>query len=207
MKNLKAQLEKVSAFMQPESLAQQNLRYDGEVALLVIDVQDTFCNPNRDRGTAATEEIATRIQSVSPAFREAGIPVYAIYFSYDKPKNPADIDFYKFTPVANDTLVRKTSDSAFDGSDIEQTLKKDGRKLLLTCGFNLNACVVDTVMDARRLGFEVCLLEDLTGNDAKNDPEHAPRHLKAMHERGVTMENAANALSQIKAHKLACTGA
>lgn len=217
MKNFKQQLEKVLTFMRPESLAQQTLKYTGEVALLVIDVQDEFCDPswdrgtidfqdpfcepNRCRGTKDTKKIATRIQSAIPPFRAAGIPVYAIYSSPDKKKDIADIGFYKFIPAAHDVLVRKNRNSAFDGSNIEDILKKDQRKLLLACGFNLNACVQETLMDARRVGFEVCLLRDLTGNDVINNPDHTPVHLKAMRERGVTIENSDTVLAQILAYK------
>jgi nicotinamidase-related amidase len=107
--------------------------------------------------------LSKQIQTLVPAFRKAGIPVYAIHFS--PLGTPAsNIDFYQFAPHADDTLVSKVTASAFASSNIEEILKKDKRKLLLTCGFYLNACVESTVRDARKAGFDVCLLRDLTCN-------------------------------------------
>ena len=171
-------VQKTLDFFEPENLAGITINYDGkvfnydEIALLVIDVQEEFCDPKHreKRGTKHTVEVSERIQSIVPKFRKANIPVYAIYYSENKIKDLSKIDFFKFTPASNDTLIRKTADSAFRGSNIKNILQEDKKKLLLTCGFNLNACVKRTVTDAKEHGFEVCLLDDLTGND-ENHPK------------------------------------
>lgn len=133
----------------------------GDLALLVIDVQKQFC------GTKTLDEKAEKIQAKAAEFRAAGVAVYAIHYTEDDEigaKDPAKIDFFKFRPRPQDTLVRKTEVSAFAGSDIESVLRKDGRKSLIACGFYTSACVRDTVLDARGAGFDVCLLVDLTAD-------------------------------------------
>jgi nicotinamidase-related amidase len=202
MTSFKEQLEKVSDFFKPENLAGKKIKYKGEVALLVIDVQKQFCDPKGERGNNQTRKISERIESLSSEFRKAGIPVYAVYFSY-RELPISEIDFYKFTPQPDDKLVAKYMDSAFSGSDIKKTLKKDKRKLLLTCGFNLSACVMSTVLDARKAGFDVCLLRDLSGNDKKNKHLDADDNIQAMLENGVSVEESTKVLGLLKAKKRA----
>jgi len=163
MPSFRQQLTRVSHFLKQQNLAEQTIKYKGDTALLVIDVQKQFCDPNGLRGNKKTDTVSKRIQSIVPEFRDAGIPVYVIYYSKKK-KEPSKIDFYKFKPMPNDVLIAKNNNSAFKGSNIKKVLKKDRRKSLLICGFNLNACVKKTVIDARKKGFDVCVLEDLTGN-------------------------------------------
>jgi len=62
--------------------------------------------------------------------------------------------------------------------------------MLLTCGFNLNACLFKTVMDARAKGYQVRLLRDLSGNDKQNDPASANGYIKRMVEEGVVVSSA-----------------
>lgn len=197
---LQEQLEKVSAFFTPENLAQQTIQYDGEIALLVIDVQKTFCDPKENLGNAETVAVSKRIQSIVPEFRKAGIPVYAVYVSFE-PKDISEVDFYEFTPHPTDVPVRKVDTSAFRGSNIQEILQKDKRKLLLTCGFNLNACVRQTVEDAAQAGFEVCVLRDLTGNNKGCDGNNAEIHVKCMKAKGISFAKSAEALELLRQGK------
>jgi nicotinamidase-related amidase len=203
MPNFQEQLKKVFSFFKPENLEVQKIKYEGDVALLVIDVQKEFCDPKRffGRGNAETAEVSKRIQSLVPEFRKAGIPVYAVYFSREEKKNAADIDFYEFTPHPDDTLVAKNQDSAFEGSNIKKILLEDKRKTLLTCGFNLNACVKSTVLDALIEGFDVCLLRDLVGNDNENDCSPAEGHLADMRDMGVMIEKSDTILARLRDRK------
>lgn len=199
MSNLKDQLARVLPFFRPENLAEQAIRYEGEVALLVIDVQKEFCDPSKKRGNQQTEVIAKRIRALVPQFRQASVPVYAIYFDWSakkKKKEASEVDFYEFQPEPEDVLVGKDRDSAFTGSDIEKILRKDGRKSLLVCGFNVSACVRDTVMDAREKGFDVTLLEDLAGNDNLN-PRTPDAALKEMRQAGIEITQSETVLRQV----------
>lgn len=167
-----------------------------DLALLVIDVQKEFCDPNGSRGNKETREVSQRIKNLVPEFRKAGIPVYVIYFA-EQAKKVKDIDFYEFRPEKGDFIVAKNDDSAFQGSHIGKMLEKHGRKMLLACGFNLNACVFNTVMDARSKGYGVHLLRDLTGNDDHNDSSSTESYLKQMQDKGVIITNAKDELRAI----------
>lgn len=197
---LQKSLKKVFDFFRPENLKKHEIKYSGDAALLVIDVQKEFCDPRGSRGNQRTKAIAERIKSIAPEFRKAGIPVYAVYFSHDGEKKRSAIDFYKFTPHKNDILIAKNADSAFVGSKINEILQRDGRKLLLTCGFNTNACVFETVMDARKRSFDVCLLTDLTEND-NCCYDSKEKYIEKMRKKGVETETSTTLLAKIAAKK------
>jgi len=201
------QLKRVAEFLSPSLLAKTDLHYspaDGDIelastsnlALLVIDVQKEFCDPHGERGNKQTAEVSRRIGSLVPEFRKAGIPVYMVYFSYDE-KKANEIDFYEVTPDKDDILVAKNRDSAFKGSNIETLLQKAGHRKLLTCGFNLNACVYSTVLDARSNGFQVTLLRDLVGNDKRNDNRYTSGCVREMREKGIEFTRSREVLQSL----------
>lgn len=140
-----------------------------ETALLVIDVQSNFCDPRHKRGTGKTHRVAGRIARLAPQFRAAGVRIYAVYYTPMPDGTMIDpFHFHQFTPDSGDVLVPKATDSVFAGSDIAATLRRNGHKNLLACGFNLRACVRDSVMDGLKRGFNICVLDDLTANDRAN---------------------------------------
>lgn len=203
-KTLKQGLEAASAFFSPENLAKLKITFNGDVALMVIDVQKQFCDPqtNYKRGSFETNLIATNIQDASTAFRKASIPVYAVHFG-TKAKTAAEVDFHHFAPTPKDTLISKITNSAFEGpnNQTNKTLSDDGRKLLLMCGFNLSACVMTTAIDAVTYGYDVCVLEDLTGNDGSNRHCNKAIDIQIMKDSGVTFASSAEALRAIMAAK------
>lgn len=144
-----------------------------ETAVLLIDVQEQFCAPNRDimdnnYGNAATVRTAKAIADIAPAFRAASLKLYPVFFSEEK-RTKEQIDFYRFKPEPNDQIIRKDQDSAFYRSRLDALLKKNGVKNLIVCGFNMAACVNDTVIDACQLGYNVSVVRNLVGNDTENE--------------------------------------
>ncbi len=187
---LPQRLQETSDFFDPKNLKKLILKYEGEVALLVIDVQALFCIPKTGLGNEETVTVSKNIGTLTPEFRKAKIPVYAV--SYALP-GMTPSDFYEYAPETGDTLIVKDQDSAFAGSDIGATLQQDKRKLLLVCGFNFNACVKETVLDARRAGYEVCILSDLVGNGVLTDDK--VENIKTLQ----TMEQAGALLAPVQA--------
>ena len=195
--SLTTALKRVLPFFTPENLAKTKIDYtpvEGETALLIIDVQRTYCAPLGQRGTLQTRKISNDIKRLTPAFRKAGIATYVVY--YDEADKPLrEVDFYKVKPGPQDIAVRKYTDSAFRSGKLRGLLQEHGRKKLLVCGFNLSACVAQTVEDARREGYDVTLLRDLTGNDSMNaNPEAA---LEKMTEMGVQISTAKQVLKTL----------
>lgn len=115
----------------------------------------------------------------------------------------------KFSPdlkLPNNTLViSKATDpnheaySAFDGTSLENELQTFGVKRFFVSGLATDYCVVNTVLDARKLGFETFVLMDATlGIDVK--PGDVDRAIAAMVKSGakqVTFDDFADAANEL----------
>ncbi len=168
-------------------------------ALLVVDVQREFCDPTyHPRGSFETNMIAQNIAKLVPQFRKAGLPVYAVHFGLPV-NNIYEAHFHHFKPAKEDTLISKLSNSAFGrrGNQTAKTLHKDGRQTLLVCGFNLSGCIKDTVLDARRAGFDVFVITDLCGNGNTNHDCDAAADLADMVKKGAVADTAQNILKRL----------
>jgi nicotinamidase-related amidase len=169
-----------------------------KAALLVIDVQPTYCAYDGLYNYDA-EQIAKKIAKTVPSFRSIGMPVYVVY--YDKKKRPiSEISFHHFKPAQHDIAIAKNADSAFRGSNIDRVLKHKGHKHLLITGFNHNVCVFKTVLDALRKNYDVSVLKDLTGNESINDPfgdEHES-YSRIMQQRGAVITDSKKVLKALK---------
>ncbi len=169
-----------------------------KTALLVIDVQPPYCAPRGWHNVEAAET-AERLAKRIPVFRRLGLPVYVVYTDKRK-QDIKHVEFYAFEPDSTDIPIAKNDDSAFKGSNIDKVLRGNGHNHLLVTGFNHNACVFRTVMDALRKGYDVDILKDLTGNETINDPfgdEHES-YSRIMAQKGAKITNSAKVLKKIK---------
>ncbi|MGQ0429015.1 MAG: isochorismatase family protein [Gammaproteobacteria bacterium] len=151
-------------------------------ALIVVDVQRDFL-PGGALGVPAGDEVIQPLNHAIAAFRRAGQPVY---FSRDW--HPADHCSFKaqggpwpphcvagskgamFAPgltVPPDAAVVSKADtperdaySAFQGTDLAARLEAAGIRRLFVGGLATDYCVKATVLDARRHGFEVDVMQD-----------------------------------------------
>jgi len=158
--------------------------FDSGDGLLIVDVQKDFC----PGGVLAIEEGDRIIPNlnywIEKAYR-AGIPIYASrdwhpvgHISFEEQGGlwPAhcrqDSDGAKFHPGLRlpDNVVKITKGvrfdydqkSVFDQTGLAERLKRDGVRRLYIGGLALEVCVLASVMDARKAGFEVQLIEDAT---------------------------------------------
>jgi nicotinamidase/pyrazinamidase len=68
--------------------------------------------------------------------------------------------------------------SVFDETGLNERLKRDGVRRLFTGGLALDVCVLASVIDARKAGFEVRLIEDATRPVNENDGREALEKIK-----------------------------
>jgi nicotinamidase-related amidase len=166
-------------------------------AILLVDVQDRYASDISHR-------TAYRIQSLLPAFRELGLPVYAAYVSFGD-NDP--IKFTSYIPEKNDILACKRRNSAFEdkvdlsgGVNKKQTMLNTfmhvhGIENLITCGGYFNACLYATVIDALT-DFNVCVLEDLSTDTARGIP--SPHKKEMMIKHGAVVANAVPVLRAMR---------
>jgi nicotinamidase/pyrazinamidase len=64
--------------------------------------------------------------------------------------------------ISKATDPQKEAYSVFDGTNLDSELSKLGVKRLFVAGVATDYCVVNTVLDARRLGYETVVLTDAT---------------------------------------------
>lgn len=157
-------------------------------ALLVVDMQNTFCSLEGHRRTIGygpvEGELVDRIRLLVDAARAAGVPVvytrYALSADYSDggllldrfPSLKAEGALVRDTwgteivsglaPEPDDHIVDKTRHSAFFGTELESILHGLGVDTLIVCGVTTNVCVESTVRDAFARDFHVLVPADGT---------------------------------------------
>ena len=176
--------------------------------LLLVDVQNDFCP-----GGALPIEKGDKIVSVLNQWIEAvqakGIPIYASrdwhpvqHMSFEghggnwPPHCIQDTDGAMFHPelklpinvvkITKGVRFDQDQNSAFDQTGLAEQLKRDGVRHLWIGGLALDVCVLATVLDARRLGFEVHVILEAT---RPVTPEGGEETIRTMREAGAHIVN------------------
>ena len=174
-------------------------------ALLIVDVQKDFCSggalPIKDGESVVP--ILNRWIAMAVAL---GVPIYASrdwhpveHISFQSrggiwpPHCIQDSDGARFHPdlklpdsvvkVTKGTRFDRDQQSAFDETGLAEELRKEGIQHLLVAGLAEDVCVLATVLDGCRAGFEVTLISDGTRPVSLQGSEKAR---KKMQEYGVS---------------------
>jgi nicotinamidase/pyrazinamidase len=179
----------------------------GKIALLVVDVQNDFC-PGGALAVPEGDAVLAPLNARIAEMRAAGAPVYAsrdwhppttAHFAPLGPwpphcvANTAGAAFHRALQLPPDTVVitkgnASGSDgySAFEGRTAAGTMLADdlrarGVSHLVVGGLATDYCVRASVLDARRLGFDVTVLHDaIRGVDVHpGDSERALEEMRA----------------------------
>ncbi|WP_108445714.1 nicotinamidase [Halomonas denitrificans] len=161
-----------------------NEHYEPRDALLVVDLQNDFCEGGALAVNGATA-LVPGINAEIEAARAAGALVVASrdwhpvdHASFDHRGGPWPVHCVQDTPgaafhpdlalpaetvrVSKATAFDADAYSAFDGTGLAGYLRERGVERVIVCGLALDVCVRATALDARREGFEVRLLEALS---------------------------------------------
>jgi nicotinamidase/pyrazinamidase len=151
-------------------------------ALLVVDVQNDFL-PGGALGVARGDEVVPPLNRCLELFSAKKLPVYVSrdwhtsnHISFRTRGGPwpphcvantRGAAFAANLALPPDAVIISKADtserdaySAFGGTELERQLKARGVRRLITGGLATDYCVLNTVRDARALGFEVILLTD-----------------------------------------------
>jgi nicotinamidase/pyrazinamidase len=151
-------------------------------ALLIVDVQTDFL-PGGRLPVARGDEVVPVLNAYIERFRARGLPVFA-----SRDWHPADHCSFvpyggpwpvhcvageagaEFAPgvalppgaVVIDKATGRAEEaySAFQGTDLADRLSRAGIRRVFVGGLATDYCVLNTVLDARRAGFETVLLAD-----------------------------------------------
>ncbi len=152
-------------------------------ALLLVDVQNDFL-PGGSLAVPVADQILEPLNRWIARFSTAGLPIIATrdwhppnHCSFAAQGGPwpphciagspgaefgAGLRLPADTPI---TLIAKGTDpgadaySGFEGTDLDARLRAAGVRRLFVGGLATDYCVLNTVLDARRSGYEVVLLE------------------------------------------------
>lgn len=134
--------------------------------LLLIDIQKGFNNPIW--GERNNPQAEKNIDTILKLFRSARMPILHIQHistSLESPLRPGQsgVEFMEFVqPIHGEYIFQKNVNSAFIGTQLEKTLKKNKIKTLVCVGISTDHCVSTTVRMANNLGFNPLVISDAT---------------------------------------------
>jgi nicotinamidase-related amidase len=167
----------------------------GRTALLVIDVQREYFDPDGPAFVEHAADILGTINRLIDGFHERGLPVVFI-----KHMNRADgsdagrmadfgdpdeeDSFVEGTPrvelvpelhiAPGDPVVVKRRYSAFRGTDLEAILHTAGVRAVAICGLMTSFCCETTARDAHGRDYEVLFVADANEGPDLEDPDGVP---------------------------------
>ena len=181
-------------------------------ALLLVDVQNDFL-PGGALAVPDGDAVVPVLNRYLARFVEAGLPIFATrdwhpadHCSFQAQGGPWPAHCVQGTPgagfapgldlphgvshVAKAIGTEKDSYSGFDGTGLAAELRAAGVTRLLIGGLATDYCVLNTVLDALREGFEVLLLEDAVRavEVQPGDGDAATARMVAAGARPVTLE-------------------
>lgn len=185
---------------------EQRLALRAGDALVVVDVQVDFL-PGGSLAVPRGDEVVPVLNRWLAAAAARGLPVFATrdwhppeHCSFRARGGPwpphcvAGSAGAAFAPglrlppgatvVSKATTPDRDAYSGFEGTDLDARLRAAGARRLLVGGLATDYCVVETIRDARRLGYEVLLLADAV-RAVEVRPGDGARALEALRRAGA----------------------
>ena len=150
-------------------------------ALIIVDVQNDFC-PGGALSVPEGDQVIPVLNDYIKLFKKANTRIFATrdwhppnHISFKAQggswpphcvQNTEGAKFHPDLKLPSDTsIISKATDplkeaySGFDGTELANTLKIQGARVFVG-GLATDYCVKNTVLDARKMGFEAVLLSD-----------------------------------------------
>lgn len=157
----------------------------GRTALIIIDVQDGFDDPQWGQRNNPDAEI--NIARLLADWRTKGRPVYHVQHMSTSPDSPLRPDQpgnaikRMVAPQGAEPIIQKTVNSAFIGTDLEDRLREDGIQSVVIVGLTTNHCVSTTARMAGNLGFTTFVVDDATATYDKSGYDGTQYPAKTVH--------------------------
>ncbi len=170
-----------------------------EEALIVVDMQRDFM-PGGALPVPDGDKIIPRCNEYIEEFRKRGALIVATrdwhppdHISFKERGGPWPAHCVQNTPgaefvvelPADAVIISKATEpdkeaySGFEGTDLEEILRKNGVKRVYICGVATEYCVKATALDAVKHGFETYLLSDAVKGITPEDEERALEEMKS----------------------------
>jgi ureidoacrylate peracid hydrolase len=169
-----------------------------KTALVVVDMQNTFCEPGAPAEVPCSRAIVGNINALTTELRARGVPVIWVLHANTRHGDRSDWDLF-FNYVVADDVRRQTIESLAPGrqqvwrelttspddvtiiknrysafiagsSTLERVLRNLGIDTILVAGTKTNVCCEATARDAMMLDFKVVMVSDCCA--ALSEEEH-----------------------------------
>lgn len=165
-------------------------------ALLVIDIQKDFADPNGVRGArggdlSQVEPMIDKLEQLVPIAKDAGVLVLYTQQVFDRDKlndlqkEQYDLDnklimcdpatggheFYRINPSKKD-VIEKQNFNAFSNPELQKRLDENGVKTLVITGMDTYYCVETAIRNGYDLGYKIVVPEDLVAGNGKHIELH-----------------------------------
>ena len=137
-----------------------------KTALLIIDVQKGLADPSLGQRNNPNAE--KNMALLLDAWRKRALPIIHIQHcsvepgSLLRPELPGNAFKEEVLPQSGEKLFKKSVNSAFIGTGLEQHLRENDIASLLIVGLTTDHCVSASTRMASDLGFSVTLVSDAT---------------------------------------------
>lgn len=151
-------------------------------ALIVVDVQNDFL-PGGALGVPGGDQVVPVLMRYMARFQSRGLPIFLSrdwhppnHCSFRERGGPWPVHCVAGSPGSlpppgfqappSAVVIHKATEpdqdaySAFQGTPLDERLRAAGVRRLFVGGLATDYCVLNTVKDARKLGYDVCLLTD-----------------------------------------------
>lgn len=148
-------------------------------ALLVIDVQRYFFEPDRRAFLKDAPRILPNILKLIDTYRKKGLPVIFTRHAHVRGKPTGQMGQWwgkdlpwegskdaeliaAVLPLKTETVITKTTYSAFEGTNLDALLKKRRVSTIVLCGVMTNCCIETTARHAFIKNYQPVVIEDAT---------------------------------------------
>ncbi len=184
-------------------------RAEAAPALLLIDIQQGLIpyapyyggqrnNPNAE----------TRAAALLSFWREKSWPVYHVKNDSTNPDSPlypgkpGNAIHPAVQPLPEEPLLKKTANSAFIGTDLQERLQVAGIEQLVVAGLTTDHCISSTVRMAANYGYDVHLAGDATAAYERTTP--SGQHFTAQVMHAVNLASLQGEFCQVKTVEALC---
>jgi nicotinamidase-related amidase len=175
-------------------------------ALILVDLQAGAFDGLQIPAVHGADRLQSRVGALLEAARSARIPVVHIQhcaragevFAEGAPGWPI---FPPLGPNGAEPVVQKRASNAFEGTDLDATLRRLGARRLVVAGIQTEHCVAATCRGALRLGYAVHLASDAhsTWPDAGRSAEEImARESAALEVAGATLRSTDDLIASLR---------
>jgi nicotinamidase-related amidase len=149
------------------------MRLPCDAVLLLIDLQQTSRVPSFD--PADYPDAKAEIAALLDAWRAESLPIVHVR---RESADPASLDrlgletqlfLPRALPRDGETILGRSDDSAFAGTDLEAALDGFGATTLVVCGILGNPSLAASVRDGANLGYRLFVVADACGSTGEGE--------------------------------------